>query len=83
MAFTNGVFDLLHPGHIDILTAARDSADALIANHTNLDGSKTKLPAAINRKPGQPNPYVIGTDSVKGYVKVAEECARASLLREK
>jgi metallo-beta-lactamase class B len=62
---------------------AQSGADALIANHTNLDGSKTKLPAVINRKPGQPNPYVIGNDAVKGYVKVAEECAHANMLREK
>jgi metallo-beta-lactamase class B len=62
---------------------AQSGADALIANHTNLDGSKTKLPAALNRKPGQPNPYVIGNDAVKGYVKVAEECAHANMLYEK
>ena len=62
---------------------ARAGADALIANHTNLDGSKIKIPALATRKPGEGHPYVIGKDAVKGYVKVAEECARASLLREK
>jgi len=62
---------------------AKAGADALIANHTNLDGSKIKIPALATRKPGEENPYVIGKDAVRGYVKVAEECARASLLREK
>jgi metallo-beta-lactamase class B len=62
---------------------ARAGADALIANHTNLDGSKIKIPALATRKPGEEHPYVIGKDAVRGYVKVAEECARASLLREK
>jgi metallo-beta-lactamase class B len=62
---------------------AQAGADALIANHTNLDGSKTKLPAAATRKAGQPNPYVIGNEAVKGYVKVSEECAHAAMLREK
>ena len=62
---------------------ARAGADALIANHTNLDGSKIKIPALAKRKPGEEHPYVIGKDAVRGYVKVAEECARASLLREK
>jgi metallo-beta-lactamase class B len=62
---------------------AQSGADALIANHTNLDGSKTKLPAVIDRKAGQPNPYVIGNDAVEGYLKVAEECAHANMLREK
>jgi metallo-beta-lactamase class B len=62
---------------------AKAGADGLIANHTNLDGSKIKIPALADRKPGEENPYVIGKDAVRGYVKVAEECARASLLREK
>jgi metallo-beta-lactamase class B len=62
---------------------AKSGADVLIANHTNLDGSKIKLPALAQRKPGEANPYVIGNAAVRGYVKVAEECARASLLQEK
>jgi metallo-beta-lactamase class B len=61
---------------------AKSGADVLIANHTNLDGSKAKLPALAARQPGGENPYVIGNGSVRGYVKVAEECARAAVLRE-
>ena len=30
VVFTNGVFDLLHPGHVRYLTAARALADALV-----------------------------------------------------
>ena len=30
LVFTNGVFDLLHPGHVRYLQAARDQGDALI-----------------------------------------------------
>jgi metallo-beta-lactamase class B len=59
--------------------AAKAGADALISNHTNLDGSKTKIPALALRKPGEPNPYVIGPDAVKAYMTVAGECARAVL----
>jgi metallo-beta-lactamase class B len=62
---------------------AQSGADVLIANHTNYDGSKSKLPALLSRKAGQPNPYVIGNEAVKNYVKVAEECAHAQMLREK
>jgi metallo-beta-lactamase class B len=62
---------------------AKSGADVLIANHTNFDGSKTKLPAVQARKPGDPDPWVIGNAAVRDYVKVAEECARASLAREK
>jgi metallo-beta-lactamase class B len=59
--------------------AVKAGADALISNHTNLDGSKTKIPALALRKPGDPHPYVIGTEAVKAYMTVAGECAKAVL----
>jgi metallo-beta-lactamase class B len=59
--------------------AAKAGADALISNHTNLDGSKMKIPALALRKPGDPHPYVIGRDAVQGYLTVAAECAKAAL----
>ena len=30
VVFTNGVFDLLHPGHVDVLVGARACGDALV-----------------------------------------------------
>jgi metallo-beta-lactamase class B len=63
----------------DIITKA--GADVLIANHTIFDGSKTKLPAMATRKAGDPHPYVIGTAAIQRYLKVAEECAIAAMLR--
>ena len=60
---------------------ARAGADVLIANHTNFDGTKTKLPRLANRKPGDPHPYVIGRESVQRYLTVAEQCAMAGLAR--
>jgi metallo-beta-lactamase class B len=59
--------------------AARAGADAFISNHTNLDGSKTKIPALAVRRPGDPHPYVIGTEAVKAFMTVAGECAQAVL----
>jgi hypothetical protein len=53
----------------------------IISNHTIFDGSKTKLPALERRKPGDPHPYVIGTDGVQRYLTVVDECARAGLAR--
>ena len=61
--------------------ATKAGADVLISNHSAYDGSKTKIPALKLRKPGEPNPYVVGTDSVKRYMKVAEECSKAWELR--
>ena len=65
----------------DIVKTA--NADVLIANHTSFDGSLTKLPAMAKRRTGQPHPYVIGNQSVQRYLTVAEECARAGLLRRR
>jgi len=64
VAFTNGVFDLLHPGHIDILTAARESADALVVG-INSDDSVRRL-----KGPARP----VRTDSERAYVLGALEC---------
>lgn len=55
-------------------------ADVIISNHTNYDGSKVKLPALATRKAGDPHPYVVGNESVKRYLKVAEECATSRLV---
>lgn len=38
LVFTNGVFDLLHPGHVDLLEAARAQGDALVVG-VNSDAS--------------------------------------------
>jgi D-beta-D-heptose 7-phosphate kinase/D-beta-D-heptose 1-phosphate adenosyltransferase len=42
VVFTNGVFDLLHPGHVELLEAARREGDALIVG-VNSDGSARRL----------------------------------------
>jgi metallo-beta-lactamase class B len=54
-------------------------ADVLISNHTDFDGSKVKLPAVSTRAPGASHPYVVGTDVVKRYLTVANECAQAAV----
>jgi metallo-beta-lactamase class B len=63
--------------------AAQAGADVLISNHTNFDGSKTKLPALAARKAGDPHPYVIGNDAVKRFLVMVDECAQAGLERVK
>ena len=42
VVFTNGVFDLLHPGHVELLEAARREGDALIVG-VNGDASARRL----------------------------------------
>ena len=42
VVFTNGVFDLLHPGHVDVLLGARRQGDSLIVA-INSDDSVRRL----------------------------------------
>src|SRR5436190_23494596 len=48
IVFTNGCFDILHPGHIDYLSKAADLGDALIVG-INSDSSVKKLGKGTNR----------------------------------
>jgi metallo-beta-lactamase class B len=59
--------------------AAAAGADVLLSNHTDYDGSKQKLPALASRGAGEPHPYVVGGDSVRRYLAVAQTCAEAAL----
>jgi D-beta-D-heptose 7-phosphate kinase/D-beta-D-heptose 1-phosphate adenosyltransferase len=49
VVFTNGVFDLLHPGHVRYLAGARSQGDALIVG-LNSDASARRLA----KGPGRP-----------------------------
>jgi metallo-beta-lactamase class B len=61
--------------------AAKAGVDVILSNHTAFDGSTTKLPALAARRPGAPHPYVVGADSIRRYLLVASECAKAGLAR--
>jgi metallo-beta-lactamase class B len=61
--------------------AVKAGADVVISNHTIYDESKTKLPAVMTRKAGEPNPYVVGKDAVQRYLTVADECAKVNEMR--
>jgi rfaE bifunctional protein nucleotidyltransferase chain/domain len=70
VVFTNGVFDLLHPGHIDVLLAARNCGDALIVG-LNSDASVRRL-----KGPGRP----IRTEAERAYVLSALEMVDCVVL---
>lgn len=61
LVFTNGVFDLLHPGHVDVLLGARREGDALVVG-LNSDDSVRRL-----KGPGRP----VRTQSERAYVLAA------------
>ncbi len=48
VVFTNGVFDLLHPGHVELLEQARNLGDTLIVG-VNTDASVRRLAKAPDR----------------------------------
>ena len=61
----------------DVVTKA--GADVLLSTHPQLDKSDIKLPLVQKRKPGEPNPYVVGNEVVKNYMTVATECSAAAV----
>jgi D-beta-D-heptose 7-phosphate kinase/D-beta-D-heptose 1-phosphate adenosyltransferase len=48
VVFTNGVFDLIHPGHVQLLEAARSEGNALIVG-INSDASVRRLEKGSDR----------------------------------
>jgi D-beta-D-heptose 7-phosphate kinase/D-beta-D-heptose 1-phosphate adenosyltransferase len=70
VVFTNGVFDLLHPGHIDILTESRSRGDALVVG-VNSDDSVRRL-----KGPTRP----VRNEADRAYVLAALECVDAVVL---
>ena len=63
VVFTNGVFDLIHPGHVDVLTEARAHGDALVVG-VNTDASVRRL-----KGPARP----VRTEGDRAYVLSAME----------
>ncbi len=71
VVFTNGVFDLIHPGHIDILFGARAEGAQLIVG-LNSDASVRRL----GKGPERP----IRTQEERAYVLAALEMVSAVVV---
>lgn len=72
MVFTNGVFDLVHRGHVALLTAARGLGGALVVG-INDD-------ASVRRLKGSSRP--VHTASDRAYVVAALEAVDAVVIFE-
>jgi rfaE bifunctional protein nucleotidyltransferase chain/domain len=70
LVFTNGVFDLLHPGHVGVLVAARRRADALVVG-VNSDASVKRL-----KGPDRP----VRNEAERSYVIAALESVDAVVV---
>jgi D-beta-D-heptose 7-phosphate kinase/D-beta-D-heptose 1-phosphate adenosyltransferase len=81
VVFTNGVFDLLHRGHVDLLTTARAHGDALIVG-INSDDSVRRL-----KGPGRPvraagdRAYVVAALAPVDAVVIFEQDTPLELIR--
>lgn len=71
VVFTNGVFDILHRGHVQLLAAARAEGDALAVG-LNTDASARRLGKGRDRP--------INTESDRAVVLAALECVDCVVL---
>ena len=70
VVFTNGVFDILHRGHVALLVAARAEGEALVVG-LNSDASVQRL-----KGPGRP----VNREADRAYVLAALACVDAVVL---
>jgi len=59
----------------------RMKVDVEIQNHPMYDNFLTKLDRLKQRKPGQPNPFVVGADSYQHFLGVMSGCTTVQLMR--
>lgn len=82
VVFTNGVFDLLHPGHVDVLLGARRTGDHLVVG-LNSDESVRRLkgPERPVRNEGE-RAYVLAALEMVDCVVVFGQDTPLELIRE-
>jgi metallo-beta-lactamase class B len=57
---------------------AKEKADVLLSNHVSYDNAVAKMEALKERKPNDPNPFIVGEDTVDRFLTVLGECALAT-----
>jgi rfaE bifunctional protein nucleotidyltransferase chain/domain len=82
VVFTNGVFDLLHPGHVDVLSAARAEGDALVVG-VNSDASTKRLKGPERPvRPEADRAFVLAALEPVDAVVLFQEDTPLELIRE-
>ncbi len=56
----------------------QENADIFLSNHVAFDAAPAKMAALKERKPGEPNPFVVGQDAVQRFLTILGECALAT-----
>ena len=81
VVFTNGVFDVLHRGHVDLLTAARSRGDRLVVG-INSDASVRRLKGPTRPlNPAADRAYVLSALSAVDAVVVFDGDTPLELIR--
>ena len=81
VVFTNGVFDLLHRGHIDLLTAARRLGDALVVGINGDDSVRRLKGAGRPVRSAEDRAYVLATLAPVDAVVIFEQDTPLELIR--
>lgn len=82
VVFTNGVFDLLHPGHVDVLLGARACGDVLVVG-INSDESVRRLDKGPERpvRSHSERAYVLAALSMVDCVTVFDQDTPLELVQ--
>ncbi|HEU4618790.1 MAG TPA: MBL fold metallo-hydrolase [Gammaproteobacteria bacterium] len=62
--------------------AERMGVDVEIQNHPIFDDTPQRLAALAARRPGEPNPFVMGTDRYQRFWRIVSECMQADIIRK-
>ncbi|MFN8644809.1 MAG: D-glycero-beta-D-manno-heptose 1-phosphate adenylyltransferase [Candidatus Binatia bacterium] len=83
IVFTNGVFDLLHPGHVRYLRAAKQLGDVLVVG-VNSDRSARALAKGPGRPlvPARDRAEVLAARAAVDYVTVFDQDTPQVLIRQ-
>lgn len=81
LVFTNGCFDILHPGHVDYLARARDLGDLLVVG-LNSDASVRRIKGKTRPvNPEGDRALVLGALACVDYIVIFEEDTPYQLIR--
>lgn len=82
LVFTNGCFDILHPGHVDLLTRARALGDSLVLG-LNSDMSVKMLKKGEDRplNPQEDRAFVLAGLACVDYIIIFHESTPLELIK--